>query len=207
MMNGLSFTQLLNMVPGTGFFSVVSIVSSLLSFAMYLVTAYCMYAIAKRRFLDRAWLAWIPVGNLWVLGSIADHYRLCARRSITIRRRVLMATCIAIAVLAMLTVILCIGMIKKLVPVIDLGTGRVIGDWQAAIGPSLVWISVVYLLMLAASIVQLVFVYMAYYDLYASCDPRNAVIYLVLSIVIPVLLPVFQAACHRKDDGLMPFRR
>ena len=206
-MNGLTPGQLQAMLPGLLGIAVLAVVYMLLSVGIYIVASLSMHAMAKGRFIEKAWLAWIPVGNLWILGSIADHYHLCSRGRVKSRRKVLMATCIAMVVIYVASMILGFSMVKALLPVIDLATGKIIGNWMGAIGSHLIGLMVLYLLLVAVSIVQLVFAYICYYDLFRSCDPENAVIYLVLSIVFPVILPVFLFACRHKQLGLTPQHR
>ena len=44
----------------------------LISVAIYVFTALSMHTIAQKRGIACPWLAWIPVANLWVLGSVSD---------------------------------------------------------------------------------------------------------------------------------------
>ena len=39
----------------------------------YVLWSLGVYTIAKRRGIRKPWLSWIPVGNLWILGSISDQ--------------------------------------------------------------------------------------------------------------------------------------
>ena len=39
----------------------------------YVLQSLAMYTIADRRRIPNAWLAWLPFGNVWILGSIVDH--------------------------------------------------------------------------------------------------------------------------------------
>lgn len=206
-MNGLSPQQLQLLLSESMVVLLLSAISSLLSVGIYVVTSLSLHAMAKGRFIEKAWLAWIPVGNLWILGSIADHYQLCARGRVKSRRKVLMGIYIVMAAILVGMIVVCFQMVKDLRGVVDLYSGRVIGDWWGAIGNELIWLAVLYLLVICAAIVQLVFAYICYYDLFRSCDPKNAVIYLVLSIVFPVILPVFLFACRHKQLGLTPQHR
>ena len=206
-MNGLSPQQLQLLLSESMIVLLLSAISSLLSVGIYVVTSLSLHAMAKGRFIEKAWLAWIPVGNLWILGSIADHYQLCARGRVKSRRKVLMGIYIVMAAILVGMIVVCFQMVKDLRGVVDLYSGRVIGDWWGAIGNELIWLAVLYLLVICAAIVQLVFAYICYYDLFRSCDPKNAVIYLVLSIVFPVILPVFLFACRHKQLGLTPQHR
>ena len=56
------------------------------------------------------------------------------------------------------------------------------------------------------SIAVTVIGYIAYYDLFRSCKPKNDVMFLVLSIIFNVTLPFFVFACSNSDEG-MPARR
>ena len=206
-MNGLSPQQLQLLLSESMVVLLLSAISSLLSVGIYVVTSLSLHAMAKGRFIEKAWLAWIPVGNLWILGSIADHYQLCARGRVKSRRKVLMGIYIVMAAILVGMIVVCFQMVKDLRGVVDLYSGRVIGDWWGAIGNELIWLAVLYLLVICAAIVQLVFAYICYYDLFRSCQPKNAVIYLVLSIVFSFLQLVFLFACRHKQLGLTPQHR
>jgi uncharacterized membrane protein YecN with MAPEG domain len=43
------------------------------SLIFWIISALSLQSIARRRGIRNAWLAWIPVGNQWILGSIADQ--------------------------------------------------------------------------------------------------------------------------------------
>jgi len=203
MLDMLSPEQLQGLLPGAVFMVITTLLSFLFSVGIYILASYSMYCIADRRGIRHAWMAWIPVGNLWILGSIADHYRLQAKGQIKARRKVLLGTSIGIAVLVIALMILCIVMAVKLIAITHPVTGELTGDVMATAGSVLIGVVVVYLALMVTAIVQLVFQYIAYYDLFASCDPRNAVVYLVLSIVIQITLPIFLVVCRDKDMGLL----
>ena len=206
-MYGLTVEQLQDLLPGIFGFAGLYVLSLLLSIGIYVVTSLSLHTMAKRRFIDKPWLAWIPIGNLWILGAIADHYQLCAKGRVKARGKVLMGIYIVMAAILVGMIVVCFQMLQDLRGVVDLYSGRVIGDVWGAIGNEMIWLAVLYLLLMAAAIVQVVFAYICYYDLFASCDPDNAVLYLVLSIVFPIVLPVFLFACRHKEKGLVMTRR
>lgn len=203
MLDMLTYEQLLGMMPGAMFMIITTLLSSLFSIGVYILASYSMYCIADRRLISHAWLAWIPVGNLWILGSIADHYHLHVKGKIKARRKVLLGTSIGILALGIALVILCIVMGVKLIAITNPITGELTGDVMATAGSVLIGVVVVYLALMVTALVQMVFQYIAYYELFASCDPRNAVVYLVLSIVIQITLPVFLVVCRNKDMGML----
>ena len=58
----------------------------------------------------------------------------------------LMIPYIVMVVIMVGMIVVCVGMIKDLRGVVDLYSGRVIGDWWGAIGDELIWLLVLYML-------------------------------------------------------------
>jgi len=57
------------------------LVSSVLSLAVYLVSSYAIFKICKIRFIPNAWLAFLPIFSLYMVGQIIDsmkynHYKI-----------------------------------------------------------------------------------------------------------------------------------
>ena len=162
-----------------------------LSVVSYVLGSVGFYRIAKRRGIHHAWLAWIPVGNAWLLGSISDHYQYVAKQKVTKRRRVLLVLQIIAAAFGFIY-----GFAAALVGIME--TGGSIGMVAVTV--------IAYLVLLGVSVATSVFCYIAYYDLFASCRPGSAVLFLVLGIFFGFTLPFFVFACSGSDRG-MPARR
>lgn len=197
---------------GMGLFSLIltELPSSLISIAVYVLTGLGMYTIAKRRGIHKPWLAWVPIANLWLLGCIADQYRSVARGEVKNRRKVLLGTRIAMVVLSILVLVLCITMLFSILSV-GLRNLENMDEIAAAelVSSMLVPMAGMILLclpLMVLAIVHTVFYYIALYDLFSSCDPSNATLYLVLSIFIQFTLPIFLMICRNRDDG-MPARQ
>ena len=160
------------------------------SLATYVLHSSGLHAIAKRRGIRNGWLAWLPVGNLWILGNISDQYQYVAKGKVKNRRRTLLV----------LSIVLFAGYCPWLfVTLMSLAAGN-----EAAALFLLVFGG---LLILAVAIWLAVCQYIAYYDLYRSCEPSNAALYLVLSIVISAAMPFFVFACRKKDLGMPPRKK
>lgn len=151
---------------------------------MYVFHGLSLYTVAKRRGIGRPWLAWIPIGDLWIIGCISDHYQLLAKGKTRKRRFLLLGMAIAAAACSLLFAICALVMPSFLdtVPVV----------FAAIFTP-------VYL---ALAITMFVFYYMAQYDFYRSCDPDHAVIFFVVGIFIDEIRPIFQFLCRNKDLGM-----
>lgn len=166
--------------------------------AVYVLQSLGYYTIAKRRGIHNPWLAWLPVGNMWILGSISDQYQYVAKGKVRSRRKVLMGLMIAMYAL----MILAFAGYGALIAGVMTEFSYAGADWMAGSGVTVAVLS--YLAMLIIGIIATVFQYIALYDLYASCDPHNSVMYIVLSIFINVTMPFFVFACRKKDQGMPP---
>ena len=177
-------------------------VSSLVSLLAYVFSALAIYTIAQRRQIKNAWMAWVPVLNLWILGSISDQYRYVVKGEVKNKRKVLLGLQIAIVLCT------CAAFAKVLSTVISLATsGNYMDEMEIlrqVFGSMASFAPVVIL-----SLVRLVFEIMALYDVYTSCEPVNNVLYLVLSVIpaiSQITRPLFLFLCRDKDEGMPPRR-
>ena len=149
-----------------GIFMLIALACSV---AMYIFQSMGLYTIAKRRGIHHPGLAWVPVANMWILGSISDQYQYVVKRKIRNRRKVLLGLLIATYVLV---TIAAVGMIVGI-------TSGVFDTMDTAPAPAIfgtVAIVLIYLVGWVLAVVAMVFMYIAYYDLFASCNPSNAVL-------------------------------
>ena len=172
--------------------------------AVYVLSSLALYTIAKRRGLNHAWLSWIPVANVWILGSIADQYRYVARGEIKSKRKVLLTLNIISAVLTAVLVCLCV------VAVVGAFSGAIMGRHEDVIMRNLLGTLAgtlgLMVPILGVAIAAAIIRYMALYDLYSSCDPDNKTVFLVIGILFGITEPVFLFLCRNKDLGMPPRR-
>ena len=179
-----------------GVFLIVYLLAMAFGVVSYVLNAVGMYRIAKRRGIHHAWLAWIPVGSSWLLGSISDHYQYVAKQKVTKRRRVMLILAIICFVAVVFLFCGCLGVFAA----------EEAAEITAGLIVSVVLMTAGYLGTMGLSIALTVFCYIAYFDLFRSCKPKNDVLFLVLSIIFNVTLPFFVFACSGSDEG-MPVRR
>lgn len=187
------------MIGIAGVFGVLMVLYLLILFValVYSVVHYVLhsiglYTIANRRGIHHSWLAWIPVGNLWLLGSVSDQYQYVVKGKIKNRRKAMLWMYIALVAVYLVWFILMMVNAFSANTLETANAGMVIGI--------IVGVLAIAILAILISVYQ----YLAYYDLFVSCNPGNAVLFLVLSIVFPVTLPFFVFACRKKDDGMPP---
>lgn len=181
----------------TGFYVgyMVTLYSLLIAFSVvaYILQGKAFSAIARRRGIEKPWLAWVPIGNMWLLGCISDQYRYLTYNQQCNKRGKLLWT--EIGVLAA-GVLVCVFAVIALVA--DQRSSNGIA-WDVSVLTLLVSLA-----MLAVAIVYCVVYYKACYDLFRSCDPDKSLLFLLVSIFASYPLPFFIYSCRNKDLGMPP---
>lgn len=175
--------------------------SAIFSIASYVLTALALYTMAKRRGIHHAWLCWLPVGNVWVLGALSDHYRYITRGENKAKRKVLLTLSIITLVLSFILLIIC-GMMLVRVAAMLINDARFTDFTE--LGIHLILLLCLGLPLCIIAVVSAVIQYMALYDIYASADPRNRVLYLLLSIFCSFAQPLVLFFNRSRDDGMPP---
>lgn len=183
-----------------GTLGTVYIVALLVSLVTYVLMSVGLYAIAKRRNIRHPWLSWIPsLGQLWILGCISDQYRYVTKGQVRNRRKWLLGLCI---VLLALTVALMVTEVRMVLVTASLGNSS-LGAAQQVLGLLLSVLAISFAV-LVVTVVLAVLEYMALYDLFKSCEPGNAVLFLVLGIFFGILMSIFVFAVRKRDGGMPP---
>lgn len=166
-----------------------------LGLVQYVFQSLGLYTIAKRRGISKPWLAWVPVGNVWIMGCISDQYQYVARGLNKSKRTALMWLSATLVVFVGLYIVFLVMMI----------IAQESGDYHMISG--VLGILLAAFAMLGISVWYAILVYMAQYDLFRSAEPDNAVLYLVLSILLgSVVNTILIFVCRNKDGGMPPRR-
>ena len=182
-----------------------SVPSMAFGIAVYVLTALAFYTVADRRGLKNPWLAWIPVANLWLLGSISDQYRYVVKGEFKSKRKILLVLGIA----SMVVGIVIFGLITSLAITGISGAMGGISEEQMVsqlMGRAIGMVGL-FVPMMGIAIAQMVIRYMALYDVYKSMAPSNCVMFLVLSILFSFTEPFFLFFNRNKDEGMPPRRQ
>lgn len=179
---------------------------TLLNIASYVLGALALYTIAQRRGIKNAWLAWVPVVNCWLIGSLSDQYRYVVKGEYKSKRiSLLVLNIINSALILVLTVL---G-IAALVAVGTAGSpfsmmpGYTAMTRLAGLGIAAACLG---LAVAIVSITAMVIRFMALNDIFHSMDPENGALFLVLSILFNVTEPFFLFYNRNKDLGMPPRR-
>lgn len=170
------------------------------SITVYVMGSLGLYQIAKRRGIHNPWLAWLPVGNAWILGSVSDHYQYIARGKERSYRKVLMW--LEVGLYCLSVVMSVISMASSFSTVLGAAMESEAVAMSGAMGV-LGATMVLSLVVSGVSIVYSVFSFICYYDVFRSCKPQNAVLFLVLGILLGIT-PFLVFACRKADEGMPP---
>lgn len=179
---------------------VVYLVAFVFAIALYVIRSLSLHTVAKRRGINKPWLSWIPVGQEWIIGSISDRYQdqVCGKQ--TSRRKFLLGFGLASAVLMTLGFVLLFGSMISMIVLTAMEAYPPIMDEAFIIAVMIGYVIVLFAAPLA--ITTFVFRCMALYDVYRSCEPDSAVMFLVLGIIFQVTEPFFLLVCRKKDKGM-----
>lgn len=153
-----------------------SVVGFILLVSLYLnavpcvLTALALWRTARWRGIVRPWLALIPIADLWVLGSLSDRYHKNGRgRKENMRRNLPVMGAVALGSLFLS------GLLE-----IWSAFGAILSLFLGLI----VW--TVFLVMRLVALCRL----------YEGCAPKAPGLYIALSIVFPLLIPLFIFKCR-----------
>lgn len=180
------------------FYLIYMLVALAISVGTYVMQSLSLYSIADRRGIRNPWLAWLPVGDAWILGCISDQYRYVVKGRVKSKRKALLVMNILMYVAFALIFVMAFSMGLQSGGA-DLESPQTADMLRSALG-----LLALYLVLLGLAVAVTVVRYMALYDLYASCEPGNSVMYLVLSIFVSITQPIFMLVCRKKDLGMPP---
>lgn len=184
------------------YYAVYALFGGGMGIALYVLRSLGTYSIAKRRGLNHAWFAWVPVVDAYLLGCISDQYRYVVRGQNKSKRKWLLGLNIVMGILIVAIVASIIGVAFRVSGIAIQGAGE--AQVANAAMSSVLGILGLMLPLMGIAIAAAVIRYMALYDLYTSVDPGNNVLYLVLSIFVSVTEPFFIFFNRNKDGGMPP---
>lgn len=166
------------------------------SIGSYILQSISLHSIARRRGIQKPWLAWVPLGEAWIMGSVSDQYRYVVKGQIKNKRKVLLTLEIFTLLLAFLFMAFAGAYMVNGIMYPDVA-------WNS-MGLFIVVFVFVYVGICGLAIATAVVRYMALFDLYRSCRPSASVPFLLVSIFVAAAMPVFILLCRNKDDGMPP---
>ena len=173
------------------------LVSFVISVAGYVLTGVGLYTAARRRGVRYPWLAWIPLGQLWILGRLADHYQYEGNSRVYKWSSLLMITSV---LSGLFSTIMSKSYRNILVMILQtfFDGGEIVRVLEKNVGGLLIVTAIHFLIMLIAAVIE----FIVLYRYYKSCLPQKAKVFLVLSMLFSVTRPFFVFYCRKWDLGM-----
>ena len=164
-------------------------ISLLIGLALYLLESIGVYKMAKSAEIKNPWLAFIPVANGWVFGTLAEKYKKkngtkSARFGIIlpVLEGIVLIEAIALTIFTVIS-------IKEI-------TGYALDavNTSAEMAPeqfmSLIPVIILYFALMAVAFAYAVVFFIALWRVYSSFDKSNATLYIVLSVIFTISVPI-----------------
>lgn len=181
---GTAFMEFYRGIDNSGF---LDLCSAVISVVAYILTSRALYTLAKDREIPKPWLAWVPIGCNWILGYLSDQYQGRVHKKMRTMRIVL--------VLLQVVLMAIIALFSDIPFDHRSGVPQYVSERSAVI---------CLVAMLVVLIIDTVITCIVLYDVYRSCDPDHATLYLVLSMFIVLAQAICLFICREKHDGMKP---
>lgn len=164
-------------------------VSAVIGIAIYLLESISVYKMAKSAEIKNPWLAFIPVANDWVFGTLAEKYKKkngtkSARFGIIlpVLEGIVLIESIALTIFTVISVKEITG---YALDAVNTSTEMVPEQFM-----SLIPVIILYFALMAVAIAYAVVFFIALWRVYYSFDKSNATLYIVLSIIFTISVPI-----------------
>lgn len=177
---------------------------------IFAVLSYVFYSlgmdvISRRRGLAHPWLSWVPFLSCFQLGTIVDHYKLTRVERQGIMRWVLLVFGFVNAAVIVGAIVLLVGIaLETVLGVVTFGflflDEVYVNVFHENFEQFILAVTCLPLLCLPYWFAKIV----AQYQLFKSCRTDFALVFLIISIVVPFATPVLIMICKDRDDGMVP---
>lgn len=164
-------------------------VSAVIGIAIYLLESISVYKMAKSAEIKNPWLVFIPVANDWVFGTLAEKYKKkngtkSARFGIIlpVLEGIVFIESIALTIFTVISVKEITGYALDAV-----NTSTEMAPEQFM---SLIPVIILYFALMAVAFAYAVVFFIALWRIYSSFDKSNATLYIVLSVIFTISVPI-----------------
>lgn len=175
--------------------------------AVYILKAIAFYRMAKRRGYSRPYLAWIPFAQDYLFGKIVDDIQ--EHKGIKSKHRIFaMLSEICTLIVSILSIVSLFWIYSTMFDII-IHPGNSANNPDVFYNEMAVAIVVLILLLLVGilSIGISVYIYVLLYKLFDDYDPKNKVLYIVLSILVSFAYPIILLVISGKQpQSLLPYQ-
>lgn len=170
-----------------GILSLLLLSSLFIFIVLYIFESIALYTIAKNRGIKNAFLSFIPVAEYYILGKVYDDISATMNKKTGYAARMVVLASFALA--------------SAVFACVFLGMSAVIG-FAGGEAVMFIFMAVPFLLVqIGCTVALLIFTLISLYAVYKEYVPSNAVLFLVLSVIIPVTMPFLLFSIRNKKSG------
>ena len=170
-----------------GILSLLLLSSLFIFIVLYIFESIALYTIAKNRGIKNAFLSFIPVAEYYILGKVYDDI------SATMNKKTGYA--------ARMVVLASFSLASAVFACVFFGMSVVMGYAGGISVPFLILAIPFVLVQIGCTVALLIFTLISLYAVYKEYVPSNAVLFLVLSVIIPVTMPFLLFSIRNKKSG------
>lgn len=164
-------------------------VSAVIGIAIYLLESISVYKMAKSAEIKNPWLVFIPVANDWVFGTLAEKYK---KKNGTKSARFGIILPVLEGIVLIESIALTIFTVISVKEITGYALDAV--NTSAEMAPeqfmSLIPVIILYFALMAVAIAYAVVFFIALWRVYSSFDKSNATLYIVLSVIFTISVPI-----------------
>lgn len=164
-------------------------VSAVIGIAIYLLESISVYKMAKSAEIKNPWLAFIPVANDWVYGTLAEKYK---KKNGTKSARFGIILPVLEGIVLIETIALTIFTVISIKEITGYALDAV--NTSSEMVPeqfmSLIPVIILYFALMAVAFAYAVVFFIALWRVYSSFDKSNATLYIVLSVIFTISVPI-----------------
>lgn len=160
--------------------------------ATYILQSLSLHTLARRRGIASPWLAWLPYGNYWIIGSLARDYD---KQNNIQRRWDKTLLTLSIVFSASYLIIYFAVIFGTLITMLNMDAATMPEDTAVAI--VLIVFSSFIPIMIIATALQII-TYICFFKIFESTVPDKALKYFLLSLLLPLAQPICLFLCRNK---------
>ena len=160
--------------------------------ATYILQSLSLHTLARRRGIASPWLAWLPYGNYWIIGSLARDYD---KQNNIQRRWDKTLLTLSIVFSASYLIIYFAVIFGTLITMLNMDAATM--PEETAVAIVLVVFSAFIPIMIIATALQII-TYICFFKIFESTVPDKALKYFLLSLLIPLAQPICLFLCRNK---------
>lgn len=189
---------------GIAFIIIYFLVIFGIAITMYLFEAFGIYRMGQKLGFKNPWLAFIPIANMYAFGKVAEQYVKNDGRPSAKFSKILLTLNIIMLAIAIIFVVAVVVLVITNIGMFATDSSL---NESMTVFTLILPILLGYLALIGIAIAQSIVYYIALWRIFAIFDHNNATVFLVLSIFISFLYPIFLFAVRNKEPKLTPQER